>query len=212
MGKHLGSQLGLVEDSAIYDFPDKARIIKIKVQIDSNQPIRPGIFIGNTKDGIKWVDFRYENMPMFCFQCGYIGHNETTCNNQTPAMEEGATNSRGPWLRSTSYGRRINEKRDPRFNSNPMKSMSGGNFSPIPKAMLEMLAKMTLEEEAAATANNKSSQEQQGKEQNNNDSKNKGQASTQSGLSTLSTKNTTNNHSQQITEMAGLLSKASQGQ
>jgi hypothetical protein len=78
--------------------------------------------------------------------------------------------------------------------------------------MLEMLAKMTLEEEAAATANNKSSQEQQGKELNNNDSKNKGQASTQSGLSTLSTKNTTNNHSQQITEMAGLLSKASQGQ
>ncbi|WJX58345.1 hypothetical protein P8452_43810 [Trifolium repens] len=57
MGKHLGEQLGLVEDAALYDFPDKARIIKIKVQIDTKQPVRPAIYIGNTKDGIKWVDF-----------------------------------------------------------------------------------------------------------------------------------------------------------
>jgi hypothetical protein len=134
---------------------------------------------------------------MFCFQCGYIGHNETTCKNQIPALEEGATNPRGPRLRSTSYGRRINEKRDPRFNSNPMKSMSGGNFSPIPKAMLEMLAKMTLEEEeAAATTNNKSSQDQQGKEHNNNDSKNKDKASTQTGLSTKNPPTTTHSKNQ----------------
>jgi hypothetical protein len=33
-----------------------------------------------------------------------------------------------------------------------MKSMSGGSFSPIPKAMIDMLAKMTLEEEASAAA------------------------------------------------------------
>jgi hypothetical protein len=120
MGKHLASQLGLVEDAALYDFPDKARIVKIRVQIDTNQPIRPGIFIGNTKDGIKWVDFRYENLPMFCFMCGHIGHNENNCSNQTTAMNHGSTNPRGPWLRSNSYGRRINDKRDSIFNSDPM--------------------------------------------------------------------------------------------
>ncbi|KAK2444933.1 hypothetical protein QL285_015923 [Trifolium repens] len=172
MGKHLGEQLGLVEDAALYDFLDKARIIKIRVQIDTNQPVRPGLYIGNTKDGIKWMNFRHENLPMFCFLCGYIGHNETTCNNQNPATVEGATNPRGPWLRSTNYGRRINERRDPRFNSNPMKSMSGGNFSPIPKAMLEMMAKMTLEE-AASAAHNKPSQEQKQGGQNHNDSNNR---------------------------------------
>jgi hypothetical protein len=109
-----------VEDAALYDFPDKARIVKIRVQIDTNQPIRPGIFIGNTKDGIKWVDFRYENLPMFCFMCGHIGHNENNCSNQTTAMNHGSTNPRGPWLRSNSYGRRINDKRDYIFNSDPM--------------------------------------------------------------------------------------------
>jgi hypothetical protein len=67
-------------------------------------------------------------------------------------MEERVINPRGPWLRSTSYGMRVNDKRDPKFNSNPMKSMNGGNFSPIPIAMLDMLAKMTLEEEASAAA------------------------------------------------------------
>jgi hypothetical protein len=209
MGKHLGEQLGLVEDAALYDFPDKARIINIRVQIDTNQPIRPGIYIGYTKDDIKWVDFRYENLPMFYFLCGYIGHNETTCNNQSPAMVEGATNPRGPWLRSTNYGRRINEKRDPRFNSNPMKSMSGGNFSPIPKAMLEMMAKMTLEEEAASAAHNKPSQEQKQGGQNHNDSNNRAQPAKQT---TLSTNNNINKNSQQVRKMAGMLSKANQEQ
>ncbi|GAU44643.1 hypothetical protein TSUD_180700 [Trifolium subterraneum] len=78
-------------------------------------PIRPGIFIGNPKDGISWVDF--------------------------------SVNPRGPWLRSNIYGRRVNDKRNKRFNSNPMQSVSGGAFSLIPKAMLDMLAKMSLEEE-----------------------------------------------------------------
>jgi hypothetical protein len=86
MGKHIGSQIGLVEDAALYDFPDEARIIKIKVQINSTQPIRPGMFIGNSKDEIKWVDFRYENLPMF------IGHGKNNCNNTDSTMEEGVTN------------------------------------------------------------------------------------------------------------------------
>jgi hypothetical protein len=198
MGKHLGSQLGLVEDVALYDFPDKARIVKIKVHIDTNQPIRPGLFIGNTKDGIKWVDFRYENLPMFCFLCGYIGHNETSCNYASPTTEEGSTNPRGPWLRSTSYGKRINDKRDPRFNSNPMKSISGGNFSPIPKAILDLLAKMTLEEEESASDKTPNTEQRA------------------EGMSTNTSLNNTTGapriNKQQTTELAGLLSKASQEQ
>jgi hypothetical protein len=101
----------------------------------------------NTRDGINWVDFRYENLPMFCFACGLVGHNEDQCSNPTLPLAEGGVNPRGPWLRSNIYGKRINENRDKRFNSNPMKSVSGGQFSPIPQAMIYMLAKMKLEEE-----------------------------------------------------------------
>jgi hypothetical protein len=132
MGKHLGSQLGKVEDAAIYDYPQKARIIKIKVCINITEPIKPGMFIGNTNDGIKWVDFRYENLPMFCFNCGLVGHNEDKCDYPVQPIPEGGANPRGPWLRSNIYGKRVHDNRDKRFNSNPMQSV-GVNSVQYPK-------------------------------------------------------------------------------
>ncbi|MCI97860.1 hypothetical protein A2U01_0119161, partial [Trifolium medium] len=47
MGNHLGAQLGKVEDASLYDYPEKGRIVKIKVLLDVEAPIRPGMFIGN---------------------------------------------------------------------------------------------------------------------------------------------------------------------
>jgi hypothetical protein len=41
--------------------------VKIKVYFNVEEPIRLRMFIGNTKDRIAWVDFRYENIPMFIF-------------------------------------------------------------------------------------------------------------------------------------------------
>lgn len=26
-----------------------------------------------------WVDFKYENLAMFCFYCGKVGHSESSC-------------------------------------------------------------------------------------------------------------------------------------
>jgi hypothetical protein len=148
MGKHIGSRLGQVEDSAIYDYPQKARIIKIRVSINIEEPIRPGMFIGNPKDEINWVDFRYENLPMFCFNCGLVGHNEDKCEIPSLILPEEGTNPRGPWLRSNIYGKRVHDNRDKRFNSNPTQSISGGKFSSIPQEMLDMMAQMKLEEES----------------------------------------------------------------
>jgi hypothetical protein len=209
MGKHLGSQLGVVEEAAIYDFPDKARIVKIKVQLDITDPIKPGIFIGNTKDGIKWVDFRYENLPMFCFLCGLIGHNENNCSNPHQPVEEGEINPRGPWLRSNSYGRRVSDKKDTRFSSNPMKSMSGGSYSLIPKAMIEMLATMRLEEDSPSpnTTHTTGQTVTEATKDHQGTSQQKQAQETQALQKTQNT-----NTSQQLSNsgMAGLVCKASQ--
>ncbi|MCH91034.1 hypothetical protein A2U01_0011958, partial [Trifolium medium] len=137
LGQHLGSQIGQVEEAALYDYPEKACIVKVKVQINIADPIRAGIFIGNAKDGITWVDFRYEHLPMFCFTCGLIGHNEELCEQITEEHQEGEINLRGPWLRSNNFGRRIIDK-EKKFSSNPLHSLSGGQFSLIPKAMLSL--------------------------------------------------------------------------
>jgi hypothetical protein len=85
---------------------------------------------------------------MFCFNCGVVGHNEDKCDYPVQPIPEGGANPRGPWLRSNIYGKRVEDNKDKRFNSNPLQSVSGGQFSPIPQEMLDMLAKMKLEEEA----------------------------------------------------------------
>jgi hypothetical protein len=207
MGKHLGSQIGMVEDTGLYDFPDKARIVKIKVQINTSEPIQPGIYIGNTKDGIQWIDFRYENLPLFCFNCGLVGHNEDNCSVPKVYTEEGDINPRGPWLRANSYGRRVNEKRDPRFHSNPSKSMSGGCYSPIPKAMLDMLAKMKLAEESTSP-NGVPMNTSSSKATNSTQEERSKQGTVSTHQQTMQT--ITHSSQQTTTEMAGLISKASQ--
>jgi len=43
MGKALGSQIGEVLESAVYELPDKAKFVKIKILFDISNPIRAGI-------------------------------------------------------------------------------------------------------------------------------------------------------------------------
>lgn len=101
------------------------------------------MFIGNDEDGINWVDFRFENFPMFCFGCGLIGHNMESCRNP-PIPIIGGTNPRGAWLRSRNYGHRIYERKEKTFSINFLKSISGGQFSPLPKGLLDKMAAINL--------------------------------------------------------------------
>lgn len=98
MGEQIGLKLGEVLDVGLYEYPDNARILKAKVSFDITSLIRAGLYIGNDEDGVNWVDFRYENLPMFCFCCGLVGHNEDNCQSPTSfkfTAMEGSTNPRG---------------------------------------------------------------------------------------------------------------------
>lgn len=143
IGKEMGNQLGTVLDAGLYEFPENAKVVKVKILFNLNHPIRAGMYIGSDDDGVKWVDFRYENLPMFCFGCGLVGHNQEKCRNP-PIKFEGGTNPRGAWLRSRTYGRRLIEKKEKDFSSNPLRSISGGSFSPIPKGLLNQMAAMKI--------------------------------------------------------------------
>jgi hypothetical protein len=159
IGKELGSQLGTLLDVGIYDFTEKARILKVKILFNIKQPIRAEMYIGNDDDGINWVDFRFENLPMLCFVCGLIGHQGDICKSGI-VLQEGEVNPRGAWLRTRSYGCRVIERKEKTFSSNPLKSLSGGQFSPIPKELLEKMAHMNLKKagfNTTTTGNNNSS-------------------------------------------------------
>jgi hypothetical protein len=144
MGRHLGSLMGEVENSEVYEYPEKKIIIKIKVAINVHKPIQSGIHVGNPTDGTCWVDFRYEKLPQFCFNCGLIGHAANLCRNQALNMETLAP--LGPWIRSTQFAKRKIDEKDRKFYSNPSHSPNFGQYSPtVPATLLEKLAAMKLQ-------------------------------------------------------------------
>jgi hypothetical protein len=96
MGESLGSLMGTVESSEFYEYPGKKIIIKIKVHIDVHQPIPSGIYVGNPRDGSCWIDYRYEKLPLACFRCGLVGHDDKLC--KKPPMELGTLAPLGPWI------------------------------------------------------------------------------------------------------------------
>ncbi|MBA0841495.1 hypothetical protein Goarm_003983, partial [Gossypium armourianum] len=48
------------------------------------RPLRRGIFVSTTAVNKVWVPFKYENLPMFYFGCGRMGHELSTCTQLTP--------------------------------------------------------------------------------------------------------------------------------
>lgn len=76
-------------------------MLKIRAEINLECPLLRGTNI-KCDDQVVWVDFRYENLAMFCFYCGKVGHYESGCvvrrldANQSSLVE----NQYGEWLRA----------------------------------------------------------------------------------------------------------------
>jgi hypothetical protein len=146
MGAHLGSLMGDVEASEIYEYPGKKIIVKIKVAINVHQPIPTGIHVGNLTDGTCWIDFRYEKLPQVCFNCGLVGHAMNLCRNE--ALKDDTLAPLGPWIRSTQYGRRKMADKDKKFYSNPSQSPNFGTYSPtVPASLLAQMAAMKVQQQ-----------------------------------------------------------------
>lgn len=56
----------------------EGRHAKLLVEIDLLNPL-----IRDTKlrcnDDSRWIEFKYENLPLFCFYCGKVGHGNRVC-------------------------------------------------------------------------------------------------------------------------------------
>lgn len=52
--------------------------LKIQVDIDLTKPLHRGTMLKYTQSKC-WIEFQYEQLPMFYFYCGLIGHNEKSC-------------------------------------------------------------------------------------------------------------------------------------
>ncbi|KAJ1379880.1 Zinc finger, CCHC-type [Sesbania bispinosa] len=109
MGMKIGSSMGKVLESDIYETKEAGAYIRTLVEIDSLKPLLPGITVGSKKDGLSWVDFKYERLPQFCYKCGLIGHEEDHCSTETiiVSVDDQDVQEFGPWMRASQVGRKL---------------------------------------------------------------------------------------------------------
>ncbi|KAJ1382310.1 Zinc knuckle CX2CX4HX4C [Sesbania bispinosa] len=109
MGFRIGSSIGNVKASDVFESKERGSFVKILVDIDVEQPLKAGVNVGSKKDGIYWVDFQYEKLPQFCYACGMLGHNKDFCSNKEVDKPDDETEngSLGPWMRASVFGRKI---------------------------------------------------------------------------------------------------------
>lgn len=92
------------------------------VEVELNKPLIRGTYV-RFEGERKWVMFKYEQLPLFCFYCGKIGHGERNCQKKmldakNANLMEGQF---GEWMRGNA-GQRGNRIRI----RGPMESMNSG--------------------------------------------------------------------------------------
>nr|XP_023926510.1 uncharacterized protein LOC112037926 [Quercus suber] len=100
----IGSSLGKVEQvDASPTGECRGRCVRIRVALNIEQPLCRGRFVDMGATGPLWVSFQYERMPVFCYWCGLMNHDEKDCQLWTDSGEtlEKESQQYGPWLRAT---------------------------------------------------------------------------------------------------------------
>ncbi|KAF5442667.1 hypothetical protein F2P56_035300 [Juglans regia] len=100
MGERLGATIGFVITVDV-DANDMAwgSYVRVKVLVDISKPLAIGHFL-NMGEKRLWISFKYERLPMFCFQFGVIMHVKLRCPSSTSdgGSREGQPAQYGPWL------------------------------------------------------------------------------------------------------------------
>ena len=89
VGRELGNSIGrFIEMDRQARQSEQAKFIRIRVDLLLDKPLRREGRVASVEGEKCWVSFRYERLPIFCFQCGKLGHNEKHCldppDQQTP--------------------------------------------------------------------------------------------------------------------------------
>ena len=104
VGLRIGGILGEVEK---VDVDEKSfclgGYLRIRVSMGITQPLCRGRRVRIRTSAATWVDFRYERVPIFCYWCGKVDHDERDCYLWISSKETLRPEDKqfGPWLRAT---------------------------------------------------------------------------------------------------------------
>ncbi|XP_070666465.1 uncharacterized protein [Malus domestica] len=81
----------------IEDLSKNRGFLRVKVMVNSHNPLIAGCWLPRGKNEDTWIEFRYERLQDFCYRCGRIGHANTEC-----AFEptKGGAAGYGEWTRT----------------------------------------------------------------------------------------------------------------
>ena len=100
MSKEVGKKIASVfHETKEVIMPQEGRHIKILVLADITQPLMRGTTV-KLEGKVKWLSFKYERCPDFCYTCGKIGHSERNCSDGIQLGKGHQDNQFGPWLRA----------------------------------------------------------------------------------------------------------------
>ena len=74
--------------------------MRIRVSIDLRVPLKRRMKLKMAGDEWFWINFKYENVPTFCFICGVVGHSEKFCSKLFEMPENDIIKPYGPWMRA----------------------------------------------------------------------------------------------------------------
>jgi hypothetical protein len=77
--------------------------MRVRVTIDITKPLCRGRKITLEDSSERWISFKYERLPNFCYWCGKVDHGDKDCSYWLANKHKLKSNDQqyGPWLRAT---------------------------------------------------------------------------------------------------------------
>ncbi|XP_074336834.1 uncharacterized protein At4g02000-like [Apium graveolens] len=99
--KGIGNVIGQYISSCPSNFKGVWReYMRVRVSINLNSPLKRCMKIKMSREEWFWVNFKYENVPTFCFICGMVGHSEKFCSKLFELTEKKVVKPYGSFMRA----------------------------------------------------------------------------------------------------------------
>jgi len=101
----LGESLGAVSEAENPKELVGNDFVRVKVEVDISKPLCRGRKIDIGEDNDRWVFFKYEKLPNFCYWCGMVSHDEKDCEKWLTGRgsEPVGVQGYGAWLTAAPY-------------------------------------------------------------------------------------------------------------
>jgi hypothetical protein len=85
-GAAIAGSLGIKGSTPCVDCDDTGRCwgsyMRVRVEVDVDKPLMRGVTVFSQRRNLMdWFEVQYEQLPLYCFSCGFVGHSSTECKN-----------------------------------------------------------------------------------------------------------------------------------